>query len=93
LCKKFYDIAKHANEENNTTKLLHKHLDTFVFEYGQPRHEKHTTNHNMRGDPEQPTSSTSTTTVNIIAHVHTPIVVKRKGARDQHDKYPCLKKL
>jgi len=79
LCKKFYDIAEHASRENNITELLHKHLDTFMMEYGQRRHDKDTTKHNMSGGPKQATPSTPTTTVNINGDVRSPIVVKRKG--------------
>jgi len=79
LCKKFYDIVEHAIGENNTTKLLHKHLDTFVLEYGQQRHDKDTIKVNMYGGPEQATPSTPTTIVNINGDVCSPVVVKRKG--------------
>jgi len=50
-----------------------------MMEYGQRRHDKDTTKHNMSGGPKQATPSTPTTTVNINGDVRSPIVVKRKG--------------
>jgi len=82
LCKRFYEIAECACESEDTTELLHQHINDFASTMTEKKHKsrkKNKSSHDVVSEVLPTPNSPLSYTENVDCSIRSPKVVNRKG--------------